>query len=884
VSEDDKEVLKLNQYSAYEYKKIPSSKGENEISNYFSYTIHTNDTLSVYLFNKNQYNTWCDMIRSVNNTNFNSKEATSLPSIESIVKKKENIKHISSCDCPSKTKSCEKKLCMIDEDIFYLVIYGYSDKTSYELTEVEGDFSLKDILNNGQSTLSKQLNNNFIPGKAYKTSFIGMAENEYKDNKEFDAGEENDILKKMIYIAIVVIPSIIIFLLLLFLNCHHGHKLKNKNILYNLKEKNDKSLSFQPFMKNHKSKSKKKKPFYSFSNGSSTLPNDRSKISGVNSSISNSKGVSTIYGNSMDASSSASFNPYEEPFGGKYISKRLDAPMNETLSPPANINIPYKHSHYDQNDQPDLNKYSHSNSYYNNTLGPNRTMASTSNRLMMEEKSEDIVNTSIGHVEGEEFDNTKNIYIKINRSTNKYNTEEYLKENSINKIKEKHSCITQLSQFFNENTDNAIVNDSASSSASSVTISSSDNEEAEKMSKKLHKLQHSTSHDLLMASIRKPKKNNDGSTEKLSGHTNSIISLEDEEDSDGERNSFISDFSLPAQAQPQNSNNYDQKLDKSDSYYRNKNKNISTHTFGNSNITPESEEPSPSLPSNQYTTPTKYMNRTIIGRLIYTFYYSSTRILNVDEIVKVKKLFDNMWVKVERNPKEFFIIPLLVLEVSYDDLKDMKRFNQKYRTKPGKEERSVNERVEPNPEYLYHCAYISFKDFQRMKQNDKWTNKVKALSQYAVAPNQSFSVITPSTSSYISSASSIPSSPTSSAAPKKSRPNYNGNGRGKNVSKVELQSFMDDNDNKNTSYVKKKVSHSDMKNRSKSRTPRRSANPFTDSVRGIDVNVSTSQDDIIIKEKPSKVEEEFYHFENVSDPGMSSHSNINIKVKLKDGQ
>jgi len=770
VSEDDKEVLNLNQYSAYEYEKIPSSKEENEISNYFSYTIHTNDNLSVYLFNKNQYKNWYDMIRSANNTNSN-KEASTLPSIESIVKKKENIKHISSCDCPSKTKNCEKKLCMIDEGVFYLVVYGYSDTTSYELTDVEGDFSLKDILNNGQSTLSKQLNN-FIPGKAYKTSFIGMAEDEYKDNKEFGADEENDILKKMIYIAIIVIPSIIIFLLLLFLYCHRGYKVNDKNNdeLYNPKEQ-DKTLRFQSLMDSSKTKTKKKKSFYSHFSDSSTLPNDRSKISGINSSISHSKEVSTVYGNSIDANSSASFNPYEEPFGGKYISKKLDASMKETVSPPANINIPYKHSHYDQNNLSDLQKYSHTNSFYKNTLGPNRTMASATSRLMMEEKSEDIVNTSIGHVEGEEFDNTKNIYIKINRSTNRYNTEEYLKEDSINKIKEKHSCITQLSQFFNENTENAIINDSASSSASSLSISSSDNEEAEKMSKKLHKLQHSTSHDLLMASIRKPKKNNNnGSMEKLSGHVNSIISMEDEEVSDGEGNSFISNLSLPAQAQPQN-NSHDQKLDKSDSYYRNRNKNVSTHTFGNSNITPESEELSPSSPSNQYAIPsaaTKNMNnRTIIGRLIYTFYYSSTRILNVDEIVKVKKLYDNMWVKVERNPKEFFIIPLLVLEVSYDDLKEMKRFNQKYRTKPGKEEKSINERVEPNPEYLYHCAYISFKDFQRMKQNDKWTNKVKALSQYAVVPNQSFNVITPSTSSYVSSASSLPSSPNSSAAPKK---------------------------------------------------------------------------------------------------------------------
>jgi len=933
VSNNDNKVLNLNQYNTYQYEKIPNSKELDKVSNVFSYTVDTNETLSAYLFNKEQYKSWKEIIVTANNTNIKDKEDPStFPSIEDIVNETDDIDHLSFCDCPTNTEKCEMKLCNINEDIFYLVVFGHSKQISYKITDVEGDYSLKDILSNGQSILPQNLNNNFIPGKAYKTSFIGLTEND-NDNKEFDVNEENDIFKKMVYIAIIVIPSIIIFLLLLFIYCHRGVKIerKNKDDLYHSSQNSSKSLKFYPFKKSStKSKSSKKKNPYSHFSDNSTLPNDNSKIS-ANTSHTHSKGGSTLYGHSMenrasvDVSDSVSYNPYEEPFGGNYISKKLDAPINENLSTPANISIPYNKQHYsdvgvvddDGMDDVPPNYYDiQPNPYYRNSNSisvsgiQNRSAGTTADRVILEEKSEDIVNTSIGHVEGEEFDNTKNIYIKINRSTNKYNTEEYLKEDSINKIREKHSCITQLSQFFNDNKDTAIVNDSSSSMTSTLTFSSSsENEEIEMVSHhKKQSTQQSSSHDLLLVSIpRKLPMKSDSALDKLSTNheDNSMISLDDDIDDDVDRDnqSILSDLSLPSQAHVSKSR--EQKQEKSESYYtKPKSKNVSIHTFGNSINSPDSEETSPTLPTkysnpnpNYTTSTTKYMSsssnshKTIIGRLIYTYYYSSTRILNVDEVVKIKKLYDNMWVKVERNPKEYFVIPLLVLEMSWEDLKELKKMAQRNRSKPGKEEKGDNERVEPNPEYLYNCAYISYKDFQKMKGNDKWANKLKSLNLY-VSQQPNKSLITPSTSSYISSSSSSSNSsdviptpaPASAPAPppssKKSRTRYATSRRSKSNAKIDLEAFKDSTD-KNISYTKIKSSH---KKSYKSKTNnKKTENPFTDSsLEGMDINVSPSQDDIDIvsKDKTSKTEEEeFYHFENVSDPGMSIHSNTNSKKK-----
>ncbi|OUM58559.1 hypothetical protein PIROE2DRAFT_16130 [Piromyces sp. E2] len=883
-SSKDNKILTLNNYKAYKYEKVKTLEGKNKLSTQFSFNISSNNTVSIYLFSEKQYQVWNNTMRTLENNKNNT------ISIETLVNKEKSLKHLDWCDCSSKVKSCKKSLCKIDEEIFYLVIFGYQDFVSYELTDIEGDFYLMDIIYNGKSSIfpSKSI----AHAKAYKTSFVGMTEND-NENKEINPDKENDIFKKMIYIALIVIPSIIIFLVLLFIYCHRGYKVEKESNdrLYNPKEE-DKKLRFKSFTDNSRKKLKKKN--INHVNDSTTLPNDRSKISTLNSPT-HSKGASTLYGNSMEnINSSASLSSVsEEPFGGNYISKKLDHPYNENISPQANINVPY-------NDDTGENHY-----FYHHDHSMTNTY--NSRKRMMDEKEEDIVNTSIGHVEGEEFDNTKNIYIKINRSTNKYNTEEYLKEDSINKIKEKHSCITQLSHFFNEEKDASLVDDDSSSSLSSSSSSSSSSSKSNTNSKRSSSTTdttpsstNSSNHNdnpninnnntgngattttTTTTTTTNKKKKNRRASGYLDKHIESIKSLEDDDvDKDNEESlieeeSFISELCLPplAQAHPapgqapgqvetqeqvlnhtQNTNS--NSVDYATSF---KNRNLSSNTFGNSFASDESR-PSPPL-TPPLTTPTSNSKNSkstskgyILGRLLYTFYYSSTRILNVDEVVKIKKVYENNWVKVERNPNEFFIIPLLVVRSPYEDLRLFKMRCRKRRYKVDKEDVKISERVEPTPEYLYNCAYISKKDYQKMNRNVKWANLIKSLDHSHPQHN----MITPSSSK-----------PTTPTLPKTIH-HSSRNTRSKKTQKVDLQPFMDSTTTKN------KNSSQRRRKKNVTTTTTQKINSFIDSsIEGINVNVSSSQDDIELMDKRSTIkDEEFYHFENISDPGMLSKPNSN---------
>ncbi|ORX45765.1 hypothetical protein BCR36DRAFT_585526 [Piromyces finnis] len=730
--------------------------------------------------------------------------------------------------------------CDIKEEKVYLVIFGYIDTISYELSDTKGDFNLKKIMTNNEKPNSTDfVRPTDFTGKAYKTSFIGMTDND-EDSKIHDPEEENDIFKKMIYIALIVIPSIVIFLILIFIYCHRGYKIgkKEKDKLYNPKEE-DKSLKFQSFSENGKSKKKN-----NHLSDSTTFRNDHSKISGLNS-YSHSKSANTLYGNSMEqgnlynenesASISSSFS--EEPFGGKYISKKLDKPLNENAYPQANINIPYNNNSYTEN--------SHSLISNRNSRNISRTM---------DEKSEDIVNTSIGHIEGEEFDNTKNIYIKINRSTNKYNTEEYLKEDSINKIKEKHSCITQLSHFFNENKDAASVNDCSSSSSSKINSNKTDSISNPDSSNNINNNSDN-------GTINSKKNKNKLLSNYLDKHIESIKSLENENE---DEESFIEadfnnnnlDLLLPSLTQAQS--RAQTHIPNSNTLNTFKSRNISTNTFGNSFSSDETEtNPSSPLtpPHNPTITTSKSNNKGhILGRLIYTFYYSSSRILNVDEIVKIKKVYENNWARVERNPNEFFIIPLLVISTSFEDLRLFKMRCRKRRTKVDKEDMKINERVEPTPEYLYNCAYISGKDFQKMKHNVKWLNLIKSLD-FTFTQTQ-YSMVTPS--------SSKPQSPTLPTTIHHSSQNLHPK---KNI-KVDLQQFMDST-SKNNSFQKHQINKDNVPDTTK-KLNTSFKNSFLDRM---DVSVSSSQDDIDIKDQfkvTNKEDEEFYHFENISDPGITN--------------
>jgi hypothetical protein len=174
----------------------------------------------------------------------------------------------------------------------------------------------------------------------------------------------------------------------------------------------------------------------------------------------------------------------------------------------------------------------------------------------------------------------------------------------------------------------------------------------------------------------------------------------------------------------------------------------SSSKYINSNITSSSTSSSTNTNTNTNSSSGSDIGSSsgnVIGRLTYTFYYSSNRILNVDEVVKIKKIYDSHWVKVERNPREYFIIPLLVLEAPFEEIRRLKIYSQKYRSKESttEEELEINDRVEPTPEYLYHCAYISFKDYQKMSYNGRWERKIKTL--HHVLPKDS-STITSTTS------------------------------------------------------------------------------------------------------------------------------------------
>ncbi|KAL6588602.1 hypothetical protein U3516DRAFT_862515, partial [Neocallimastix sp. 'constans'] len=660
--------------------------------------------------------------------------------------KKNSIRHFHHIDCPTKIKKCQKKHCNINEDLFYLVIFGYSkNNTTYSLYDIEGDFKLKSVELNGKPDHSTLLNYNIFVGKAYKTSFIGMTENDNEPSATKE--EEADIFKKMIYIAVIVIPSIIIFLLLLFVYCHHSIKTKPENTdkLYNPEEE-EKKLRFKPFME-EQTNGKGKKPHHYFNyDNSSTLHNDSSSKMSIlnnhhhhhhhdtNNRHSQSKGASTIYkreddddnGNSSidkgSYSNSIASYPYidenEVPFKNKESTKKLDLsyPYNRDSSnyaPQANISIPYNMYHYDE--------------------------ALEMKEPKDEEHSEDIVNTSIGHMEGEEFDNTKNIYIKINRSTNKYNTEKFLKEDSINKIKEKHSCIiTQLSKFFKDHKDPNVIHDKKT---------------MEKGNKKENK--EEIEKDVEIDNNNNNNNNNDNNSSNNSSN-NSNASINN------------------------NNNNYNyNNVNNNDNTNNDSDKNSNANTHNHSPLPYIPQHPLPHLPSistNELTnSSSKYINSNItssstssstntntntnsssgsdigsssgnvIGRLTYTFYYSSNRILNVDEVVKIKKIYDSHWVKVERNPREYFIIPLLVLEAPFEEIRRLKIYSQKYRSKESttEEELEINDRVEPTPEYLYHCAYISFKDYQKMSYNGRWERKIKTL--HHVLPKDS-STITSTTS------------------------------------------------------------------------------------------------------------------------------------------
>eukprot|EP00833_Pecoramyces_ruminatium_P011727 jgi/Orpsp1_1/1185759/evm.model.c7180000095106.1 len=275
-------------------------------------------------------------------------------------------------------------------------------------------------------------------------------------------------------------------------------------------------------------------------------------------------------------------------------------------------------------------------------------------------------------------------------------------------------------------------------------------------------------------------------------------------------------------------------------------------------------QPTSTKQSSKYTS-----SSNIIGRLIYTFYYSSSRILNVDDVVKIKKIFDNNWVKVERNPNEFFIIPLLVLDAPFEEIRMFKRRSQKHRGKANKEESRINERVEPTPEYLYHCAYISHRDFQKMTLNSRWERKIKSLNHpLPEIPNQSYST---TTSSFLHHRLDLPI--------------YSH--QHKTIPNIDLEPFMEHDSNYYNNNSTLKIHSKAMK---KEIERNNLINPFSDS--SLDgINMGSSQDDIIIKENSHSrnlgsssgsgsefgrddhdddEKENYYHFKNVSDPGMAT--------------
>jgi len=103
TNDNEFEVLGFNQYKAYEFEWSPINKGNN--NHIFSYTVQSNDTqlLSVYLFNKEQYNQWNKIMVSLNDTQISqhSKDnSTSVVTIENILEEKHSIHHLKRFDCP----------------------------------------------------------------------------------------------------------------------------------------------------------------------------------------------------------------------------------------------------------------------------------------------------------------------------------------------------------------------------------------------------------------------------------------------------------------------------------------------------------------------------------------------------------------------------------------------------------------------------------------------------------------------------------------------------------------------------------------------------------------------------------------------------------------
>jgi len=102
------EVLDFNKYKAYEFEL--SSFNKNNFTHEFSYTVQSNDTLSVYLFSKKQYETWNDIMISLTDTqissSLSSKENSTSPItieqkiLEKQKNKKNSIRHFHHIDCP----------------------------------------------------------------------------------------------------------------------------------------------------------------------------------------------------------------------------------------------------------------------------------------------------------------------------------------------------------------------------------------------------------------------------------------------------------------------------------------------------------------------------------------------------------------------------------------------------------------------------------------------------------------------------------------------------------------------------------------------------------------------------------------------------------------
>jgi hypothetical protein len=230
------------------------------------------------------------------------------------------------------------------------------------------------------------------------------------------------------------------------------------------------------------------------------------------------------------------------------------------------------------------------------------------------------------------------------------------------------------------------------------------------------------------------------------------------------------------------------------------------------------------------------------------------------------------------------------LDAPFEEIRMFKKRSQAHRVKMNKEEMQINERVEPSPEYLYHCSYISFKDYQKMSLNSKWERKIKTLNH--------------SSPEEINITNNIDiNNITTSFAHKMNYPIYSHQHQHKTIPVVDLEPFMEhDSSHYYTSYNNstslKNPPNQPFEHSTKKDYVDPINNPFSDSSLEGMTMVGSSQDDIIINDHShsrifgSEEEEEgginanekenYYHFKNISDPGMIAVTTLESFAKLED--